>query len=305
MRTVANVSSSPASHEYRLLAGEPLGEGLRRITLERLDEAIERIDHVAAGPDRAVHEARKSIKRVRSALRLARGGIGAEAFQRENALFRAAGKLLGPARDAEVLYETLTAERDGLASRIDAGTLDTWKEQLLRGRAAEIVGLLDFQSDEVTALLETGRAGVWGWPVGEIGEDTVVKGLQRSYKKGRKRFRQLREQPSSADAAHALRRRAKDLRYQLEIIADRDPALYDELHSPAEDLTDVLGDHHNLAVLRDDARSRLKLLGKSGIASVQNVLDQRMAELAGRADQLGGQVYAERKIKPAVSDAAG
>jgi hypothetical protein len=54
---------------------EPLPAGLRRITLEQFDRSI---DGLVNGEDldRAVHETRKSIKRLRATLRLVSGEIG-------------------------------------------------------------------------------------------------------------------------------------------------------------------------------------------------------------------------------------
>lgn len=62
-----------------------------------------------------MHSARKSIKRVRTTLRLSRDAIGDKLYDRENLHLRMiAGRLAG-ARDARVMVDTL----DGLAARFE------------------------------------------------------------------------------------------------------------------------------------------------------------------------------------------
>ncbi|MGH8670054.1 MAG: CHAD domain-containing protein, partial [Burkholderiales bacterium] len=57
--------------------------------------------------DRSVHEIRREIKRARAALRLLRDALGKEAYARENAALRDAGRRLSAVRDARVVQETL------------------------------------------------------------------------------------------------------------------------------------------------------------------------------------------------------
>jgi CHAD domain-containing protein len=61
----------------------------------------------------AVHEARKSLKRLRALVKISRPALGDARYRRENAEFRQTGRLLSAARDAKVLIETL----DGLLER--------------------------------------------------------------------------------------------------------------------------------------------------------------------------------------------
>jgi hypothetical protein len=84
-RAVARVTS----REYRLLRDESAADGLRRAARGRVEDAVERLragswNDVAA----AVHDTRKDLKKVRSALRLARGGLPPKRFERENARYR-------------------------------------------------------------------------------------------------------------------------------------------------------------------------------------------------------------------------
>ena len=94
---------------FALLAGERMGEGLRRMALAQLDVAIEALEGRDArmSAEKRVHEARKALKRLRALLRLVRDELGERAYARESELVRSTAKRLAQARDAEVLLSTL------------------------------------------------------------------------------------------------------------------------------------------------------------------------------------------------------
>src|SRR4051812_45150108 len=97
-----------AEQEYRLHTGEPTPEGLRRIARGQLDRAQ---SELKGAPKRrlaaAVHDTRKSLKRLRAAVRLGRDALGEETYEQENRAFRDTGRRLAGVRDASVLVETL------------------------------------------------------------------------------------------------------------------------------------------------------------------------------------------------------
>ena len=96
---------------FRLEHGEALGQGLRRVAAERLDDAVERLDGLAdldpTETEAAVHAVRKRAKEVRGLLRLARPSLGAE-FGRANRSLRDAAAELASLRDAQALALTFT-----------------------------------------------------------------------------------------------------------------------------------------------------------------------------------------------------
>src|SRR5215218_7361593 len=95
------------ARRYRLEAGEPMPDGVRRIALGQLDLVADDIAAPDDGPDdEAVHEARKAFKRLRALLRVNRDQLGDDIRRRENAAFRDAGRRLSGARDARVVVAT-------------------------------------------------------------------------------------------------------------------------------------------------------------------------------------------------------
>ena len=73
---------------YRLTHGERVAQGIRRIAAEEIDSAIA---HLRAEDeslrDEGIHEARKSIKKLRGIVRLLMPGLG-EAGSRDNIALR-------------------------------------------------------------------------------------------------------------------------------------------------------------------------------------------------------------------------
>ncbi|MHB8242476.1 MAG: CHAD domain-containing protein, partial [Solirubrobacteraceae bacterium] len=93
-----------------LLPGEPLGGALQRMAVGQLDLALAMLDSAGQEPDeRAIHETRKALKRLRALLRLLQPELGLAAYEHENAALRDAGRRLAGARDAEVTLATLDA----------------------------------------------------------------------------------------------------------------------------------------------------------------------------------------------------
>ena len=65
----------------------------------------------------------------------------------------------------------------------------------------------------------------------------------------------------SAENVHEWRKRAKDIWYQLRIVRRAWPALLGETAGQAHVLADLLGDHHDLAMLREDLAARERWSG--------------------------------------------
>lgn len=92
---------------FQFKLNEPVEKGFRRIGLEQIERA-ERQLSASESLEVATHETRKSLKRIRALLRLAQPGLGDAVYGAENARFREIAALLAPARDSDVLVQTVT-----------------------------------------------------------------------------------------------------------------------------------------------------------------------------------------------------
>jgi CHAD domain-containing protein len=282
------------SRKYRLRRKETPIHGLRRIAEGRAKDAVDQLRHESDQDSAAaVHEARKDLKKLRSVLRLLRDELGDDVYRRENTRFRDAGRLLAGARDAEVKLETLQsliARSDGRLSEQPLAPLATALEQdRQRESRLDDDGVLE----RAVAEIEAGEAAVADWPLEADDWSLIEPGLERAYRRGRNRFADVRTE-ASEEAVHEWRKRAKDLWYQLRIVRNAWPDVLSETADQAHELSDLLGDHHDLAVLRDDALERRQLLADGELEHLLAAVSERQDELAGEAIALGRRLYAEK-----------
>lgn len=286
---------SRPSRTYRLGRDEGTAEGMRRIALGRSEIAAEHLREARRvdDPSDCIHAARKDLKKLRAAIRLLRHELGEQAYRAENARYREAGRLLAPSRDAEVKLETLEGLRERLVGRLPAGEVEGWLEDLRRERDAALEAVREGSAiEQALALIEEGGERIAIWPLGRGSWKLVGPGIDRAYRRGRKAMRKALEDPSG-ERLHRWRKRVKDLWYHLRILRDALPASRLPMIDLADDLADLLGDHHDLAVLRDDLlRREPPAASRTALAAA---IAERQEELVAAAFDLGRRLYA---IKP-------
>jgi hypothetical protein len=229
-------------------------------------------------------------------LRLVRDEVGEEVYRRENDRFRETGRMLSGARDAEVKLETIDALREAGGEMPTKAALRRYIYALESERDEH--SRADAERRELAKRIETeleaGRAALDDWSLGSGDWDLFEPGLARSYRRGRNRFADAREDPS-AENVHAWRKRVKDLWYHLRILRKAWPAVIGETADEAHELADLLGDHHDLAVLVEDARGRPdRFDSKDDLKALVAAAEARQNALLGEALDLGARVYAEK-----------
>lgn len=281
---------------YRLEAEEKPAAGMRRIALERAERAVERLREAGRveDPSECIHAARKDLKKLRAAVRLLRRELGDDLYRAENQRYREAGKLLSPSRDAEVKVETLEGLRERFSGKLQPADTDDWLEQLRRERDRAVRAARIGDADSIEAALkivEDGRSRIEAWPLQTDSWKLVGPGIERAYRRGEREMSRAAESPSGENM-HQWRKRAKDLWYHLRILRDARPKSLRESLNQADELADALGEHHDLTVLRDDLLSReLPLADRPTLVAA---IEERQAELAGTAFDLGERLYAKK-----------
>ena len=280
---------------YRLKRKEPAGDGIRRVAVGRADDALDQLrDGTEGDLDAAVHESRKDLKKLRAVLRLVRDGLGDAVYRTENTRFRDAGRMLSGARDAQVRLETLATLRERFDDRLSEEGMALFAHALEGER--ERLGDPDGEAlslDQATEAIEAGREAVTEWPLHTDEWSLVGPGIRRSYRRGRNRFRDVKAEPND-EAVHEWRKRVKDLWYQLRLVRNAKKSVLREAADEAHELSDLLGDHHDLAVLRDDALERRELFADGDLEKLLASISERQDELASNAIDLGERVYVEK-----------
>jgi CHAD domain-containing protein len=263
---------------YRLEDREGVADGIRRRVREELDDAIAGL-RTGEDRDTAIHEARKSLKKARSALRLARTDLDPATRRTENTAMRDASRRLSGARDAQVMLDTL----GGLAHAVPAPPADEVRElqQELMARRAELASQLEGDTgllEDVAGELEAIRGRVESWDLGDQRWGSIAGGAEIIHDRGRAAMKQALRGDADDDW-HEWRKRVKDLWYAGRIIAPITGAQIEGLVEEADELSDVLGDHNDLAVLLEAAGDRPGL--RAAIVARRDAL-RRVAATLGR-----------------------
>lgn len=283
-----------SSRSYRLKAKEGAAKGVRRIALGRAEKARGELAD-AGGKELApaIHSARKDLKKLRAVARLVRHELGEELFKAENRRYRDAGRRLSRSRDAEVKLETLAALRNRFGEGLPDGATKHWESALEQERdevtdaaRGEAAGKID----EATRAIEKGRDRILDWPLETNSWELVGPGLSTSYRQGRRAMKRALADPS-AENVHEWRKRAKDLWYQLRIVREAWPSLLGETADQTHELADLLGDHHDLAVLEQDLASRPDAGQREAFEAL---IERRQRELLASAVEVGRRLYAEK-----------
>ncbi len=283
-----------ASWAYRLKPDESAAEGLRRVAHGRAEKAVTRLRK--GEPDElgeAIHGARKDLKKIRAVLRLARGELGAKAFRAENRRYRDAGRLLSASRDAEVKLETLKGLEARFGGELPLAPALAWGEALAADQEA-IAG----DSEELAARvagavekIESGAERIPDWRLDGDSWELIEPGLDRTYRDGREALAAAREGRRDVQV-HELRKRAKDLWYDLRLLAGSWPGLLDPSAEQAHELSELLGDHHDFAVLAADLGTRVGVVAERD--AIAALIARRQEELLDQALALGERIYAEK-----------
>lgn len=269
-----------------------VGDGVRRIAAEQIDDAIVEIDDADLDVHATVHQVRKRCKKLRGVARLVRPSF--PAYAAENAAFRDAARALSFLRDTEALIETYDKLVEAYAGRIDRAALGSVRHRLtLRKKAAarreDIGDRLAAFRDEMAAA----RGRVDGWRLEADGFDAVAGGLGRTYKRGRKAMAAARKRPTP-EALHEWRKRVKYHWYHARIMRPIWPGPMRAHRDAADALGDLLGDHHDLAVFRGTVAADPDAFGgPADIELLFGLIEHRQAALEAEAARLGPRLLAE------------
>lgn len=230
---------------WRFHPGEPLRDEFSRLALEEVERARALLKSGGAPGDQAVHQARRSFKKLRALVRLARPSLGAS-FARENHRWRDAGRLLSASRDAVVLLGSFDrmAEQVGLSGN-EAGAL---RERL--SATEPFTAIRPDRADplpEILASLEKAKRDVprLDWP-GDL--KALSRGLRDSQSRLKRSWKAARREGDS-ETLHDWRKRVKDTASHLGLFRSALSPELKESRNAARALGEMLGEEHDLALL--------------------------------------------------------
>ncbi|MDR0807910.1 MAG: CHAD domain-containing protein [Gemmobacter sp.] len=272
---------------YRFdLADTSLTESLRRIALAEIAPVRHRLSESGALDPGTVHDIRKRMKRLRALLRLLRSGLP-RIWPAENMVLREAARGLSEARDGA----TRLASFDRIAHTEASPALGALRAQFV-AEAALQAG----PPDDLGGVLEGLALRIEGWQVRGADRHVLEDGLARTRARTRAAMRAARDHVGAgarAEALHDWRKRAKDFWYQARLFQPAWPEAMKPIVAEAGRLGELLGDHHDLAVLT----AHVAALPESDIhpearVTIAERSSEAMLALEAEAFPLGARLFA-------------
>jgi CHAD domain-containing protein len=308
-------TTTPASNQvvitplpdFRLGAFEPLPVGLKRLTTTEMANAASRFyDGEEAFPI-AVHQARKSTKRVRAVLRLVRADLGEKIYKYENQTLRDAARRIAPVRDSLVAVETIDILDRVYGHLLANGVLEETRHNLdFKRRRIELRAMED--PELVVSVVEVferahGRYSNWSvvpssshvYGSGVRDEFAAIgPGLKRTYRQGRDLMVRAYSDPTS-EKLHRWRKSVKYLRHQMEILTPLWPEVVVGMAITLDRVGELIGQDHDLAMLTEHLEQEEAICPDPALRTlVLAIANQRRSDLQTAARILGRRVFVEK-----------
>lgn len=279
---------------YRLSRHDAsMQSALRRIACGQVTAAIAAIDDPGHARADTVHTVRKACKKVRGLLRLVRPGF--EGFRAENAAFRDIARGVSGLRDAD----TLVATCDSLVAR-HADAVDAVALVALRHRLASLRRAAGGDAGDPQRLLARCRTDLVAsagrcaqWTLDDDGFAALRGGLRRSFAKARHAMREVEASPSD-EALHDWRKRVKEHWYHARLLRPIWPGPMRAHARCAGELSEALGEHHDLAVFVQALRRFGKQRHALPVEALVALARARQQALATKAMTIGSRLLAPR-----------
>jgi CHAD domain-containing protein len=265
------------------------------------DQVATAIDDVADPGDdlvEAIHDCRKRCKKLRGLIRLVRHSIGNDRYHAVNDRARDAARALSTLRDASALHATyarlmaVTAPPGG-----DRAEVVELVEGILRSRRHAVeaeLGPAHSAVGRARALLDEVRT-----PIDDAADalgddwDQLGPGLATTYGRARSALAAAIDEPTG-ERFHEWRKRVKYAWYHTRLVEPSAPALIAPRMRLLHDLSDALGDAHDLVVLRAWLHSDDPVVERlPDRTPVLTLAEHAAATLEERAVGLGRIVFAE------------
>lgn len=275
---------------YRLKLGGPIAQSVCRVGLAQIEIAEAKL---ASREDAAtaVHDARRSLKRIRALLRLIRPGLDEALYRREAERLSGTGKLLSSARDLDVMQQTL-GKLELRPGALPNGAAEHLRRLLANGHNLGKRSRADNRRQALQRLRRT-RALFAGKALSGLELGHLVEGLGRTYRKARKSFHAAYEEPS--DEAFHIWRKHVQLHWRHMLLLSRGwPEALAARASEAKEIARLLGEDHDHAILLAFASERCaSAIAPGDLAPVVALCRSRQAGLRAAAKPRGERLFAE------------
>jgi len=278
---------------YALTNTEPVGLGIVRILQEEITGALQQLTSEGGDNTIRIHECRKHLKKTRAVVRLVRSGLPRELRRDIMNNLRNGAQAIGPVRELDAYQECLAAVRAGAKEPSMKRALRFAQQHIAQYGMVQQESVPDAMKAASSNIAEA-KSRIESYDFEAVTLDTITTGIMTSYRNSRSLYKSAIRKPD-APILHEWRKRAKDLRYQLAVVANAWPAMLLPLETELHTLTDHLGLIHDLALL-------IEMLEKGMWPSIKDrtrakvllCAAQRYQQEQAAAFRLGARLFAEK-----------
>ena len=232
---------------FRLKTQETVAHGLRRLARNHLQAARDELRKSRPPPGAAIHEARKSLKKVRAIRGLIEADEGSGVRRADKAL-RKVNRTLSELRDASAMLEIFKKLKKRNPHLFDEHTYARLRRHLTSHKHASMRSARGNRAwEKIDRDLRAIRREARRWRPKHRRFRALAPGLRATFRRGRKALARAKKR-QRADDFHEWRKQVKALWYGLRLVQGCRPEVGRDvtaLHRAEREL----GDDHNLVVL--------------------------------------------------------
>lgn len=278
---------------YRLKPGRQISYSVRKIGVEQIDRILAKFS-VKEGRANAVHEARKAMKRLRALLHLIKPAMPKGTFAANEARVKMIARSLSGARDAQAMFET-ACKLEGHEAAPKVAAVSAALRANLQAKCAEAeLGLDGSGTNQLRKLLKEAKSSFAQLTLEDDEFAVVAATLEKDYRKARRAFERAYRLDEDEEF-HEWRKYVQRHWRQLVLVAPSWPRAIRPHVALARQLSEVLGEDHDLSVLAGIVKAHGDELGASdAVEAYLSLCRTRQTELRRLAHDLGARLLAEK-----------
>src|SRR5262245_55444792 len=203
---------------FRIRPDESVSHGLRRVAASTLKSARDELRRKTPPGDEAIHEARKSVKKVRAIGQAIEADSG-RGTRDELKRLRRINHVLSPLRDADAMVVTLAKLKRRNPRLFTEHTFARVRRELSlrKHKAMGAVGRRRWK--ELAREFRALRASAKRWQLANPGIRGLEPALRATHRRGRRALKRSERTEAAADF-HEWRKQIKALWYELRLLED-------------------------------------------------------------------------------------
>ena len=264
--------------------------GIRRVAASQLDAALQDLSDPSLPQKETVLSTRKRCKKLRGVVRLIRPCFGE--YDAENAHFRDIAKSLADARDSSAILETLDKLCLAFADELEDEIFLPLREGLLAHRSNMTEWHIEDLLRAAQRDLLQSRCRVDSWTLNASGTKAFESGLRATYGRARRLMGEAYSD-RGVEIIHEWRKYTKYHLFHLRLLKACWPPVMAGYLTVADRLAKALGEHHDLAMLKQQAALHLSEDHVPMLASLNATATLRQVELEENAFRYGHKLFSE------------